>query len=137
MLSIGTLSRRCGVKVPTIRYYEEIGLLPQPERSSGGQRRYTPAQAERLGFIRHSRDLGFPLDAIRALLDIADHPDQSCAEANALAQAQLSDVRKRIERLQRLEAELTRIASACDGGAEDNCDVLAALGDHGKCTGHH
>lgn len=138
MFSIGKLSDQARVKIPTIRYYEGIGLMPEAERSAGGQRRYTKAHAERLGFIRHSRDLGFSLDAIRALLDLSAHPDQSCAEANAIARNQLADVRARIAQLRKLEAELARIAALeCDGGPLADCQVLTALGDHTQCKGAH
>mgnify|MGYP003138071549 CR=1 FL=1 len=73
MLTIGTLSKKTGTKVQTIRYYEQIGLMPEPGRTEGGQRRYDNAQLDRLSFIRHSRQLGFSLDAIRELLDLSDH----------------------------------------------------------------
>ena len=138
MFSIGDLSRRTGVKVPTIRYYEEIGLLTAPARTSGNQRRYGQSELEVLGFVRHARDLGFPLEAIRALIELQGHPDRSCAEANALAREQLADVTERIRRLKALEAELERIATGCDGeGTAGECYVLRALADHGQCSGEH
>jgi DNA-binding transcriptional MerR regulator len=138
MFSIGKLSEQARVKIPTIRYYEGIGLMPEAERSAGGQRRYTRAHAERLGFIRHSRDLGFSLDAIRSLLDLSAHTDQSCAEANAIARDQLGGVRARIAQLQKLEGELARIAALdCNGGPLAECQVLTALGDHTQCKGAH
>jgi DNA-binding transcriptional MerR regulator len=83
MYSIGTLSKRTGVKVPTIRYYEQVGLLSEPDRTAGNQRRYGQTEIERLGFIRHARDLGFPIEAISSLISLNDHPDRSCADANA------------------------------------------------------
>ncbi|WP_144389857.1 MerR family transcriptional regulator, partial [Phaeobacter sp. 22II1-1F12B] len=70
MLTIGTLSKKTGTKVQTIRYYEQIGLMPEPGRTEGGQRRYDNAQLDRLSFIRHSRQLGFSLDAIRGCCHI-------------------------------------------------------------------
>ena len=85
MLTIGTLAKKTGTKVQTIRYYEQIGLLPEPGRSAGGQRRYGDSELDRLSFVRHARQLGFSLDAIRELLDLSDHPDKSCAEADAIA----------------------------------------------------
>ena len=138
MFSIGALSRQTGVKVPTIRYYEGIGLLEPPARTEGNQRRYGPAALDRLRFIRHARDLGFSLEAITALIALQDHPDRSCAEANALARDQLADVRARIARLERLEVELARVAEGCaETGTAGECYVLAALGDHGMCEGEH
>ena len=138
MLSIGDLSRRTGVKVPTIRYYEQSGLLEATARTDGNQRRYGEAEAEKLGFIRHARDLGFSLDAIRALIELQDHPDRSCAEANALARDQLAEVTERIRRLQALERELQRIAEGCDGdGTAGSCYVRRSLADHGACETEH
>lgn len=137
MLSIGKLGTAAGVKVPTIRYYEQIGLLPRPGRSAGNQRLYDPAMLQRLRFIRHARDLGFPLDAIRDLLRLADHPEYSCADADAIARAQLTATRARIERLRALEGELQRMLSHCDHGTIADCRVIEVLGDHGQCRMDH
>ena len=103
MLTIGKLGDAAGVKVPTIRYYEQIGLLPEPERSAGNQRLYGTSSLERLTFIRHSRELGFPLEAIRDLLSLSDRPDQSCAAADIIAKDQLATVNARIARLTALK----------------------------------
>lgn len=138
MYSIGALSRRTGVKVPTIRYYEQMGLLAAPERTGGNQRRYTNDGLERLGFIKHARDLGFSIEAISALIALSGHPDRPCADATVIAIDQLAEVRRKIDRLQRLEGELERIAKACDGtGTAGNCSVLACLTDHNLCTSAH
>ncbi|WP_416898836.1 MAG: MerR family transcriptional regulator [Minwuia sp.] len=137
MLSIGEMSRRTGVKVPTIRYYELTGLLAAPDRTDGNQRRYEPAALERLHFIRHCRDLGFALEAVRDLLDLGQDPDQPCHEADAIARAHLADVRARIARLQRLEAELQRISTACAHGAVGDCAVIQSLSDHDLCETEH
>ena len=138
MLTIGELSRRAGVKVPTIRYYEQTGLLSEPERSEGNQRRYTQSDLDRLTFIRHGRDLGLSVDAIRDLISLSGHPDAPCDGVNRIAQEHLADVRARIERLQKLETELARIVALCDGKhAVKECRVLEALSDHGQCCGTH
>ena len=137
MLSIGTLAKQTGVKVPTIRYYEQAGLLAEPERTSGNQRRYSARDAERLGFIRHARDLGFPIEAVRRLIDLSDRPDRPCHDADRIAGEQLVDVRARIARLKRLEAELERMTSACSADSADQCHVLKTLADHSMCEGHH
>ena len=84
-LPIGELSRRTGVKVPTIRFYEQIGLLPSPPRTEGNQRRYGKPEVERLNFIRHSRELGFEVEDIRELLDMAASPQASCHHADSIA----------------------------------------------------
>lgn len=138
MFSIGELSRRTKVKVPTIRYYEESGLLDAPERTEGNQRRYDAAGLERLSFIKHARDLGFSIEAIAALIELQGHPDRSCAEATDIASAQLSDVRAKIKRLLALEKELVRISEGCDGeGITGDCYVLASLSNHNLCKREH
>lgn len=138
MFSIGALSKRTQVKVPTIRYYEQRGLLSGVGRTSGNQRRYDRAGLERLSFIRHARDLGFSLDAISALIELQDHPDRSCKAATDIAATQRADVRAKIKRLKALEKELGRIAQGCDGdGLSQECYVLASLADHGLCDQDH
>ncbi len=138
MFSIGELSKRTKVKVPTIRYYEEIGLLAEAERTSGNQRRYDRAGLERLGFIRHARDLGFSIEAISSLIDLQEHPDRSCEAATDIAMSQLEEVRAKIKRLKALEKELSRISKGCDGeGVSEDCYVLASLADHNLCDQEH
>lgn len=134
MLTIGKLGEAAGVKVPTIRYYEQVGLLPPAERSAGNQRLYGKATLDRLRFIRHARDLGFPLEAVRDILSLSDQPDQSCAAADAIAKAQLAAVRARIARLQALEAELERMVVQCAHGTVADCRVIEVLSDHSLCT---
>ena len=137
MIAIGTLGERTGTKVQTIRYYEQIGLLPEPGRTSGGQRRYDESNLDRLAFIRHSRQLGFSLEAIRELLDLADHPNQSCADADSIAQRQLRQVQQRILRLRALEKELKRMVAECSGTRIGDCRVLEVLRDHSECLTAH
>lgn len=137
MLTIGKLGQAAGVKVPTIRYYEQIGLLPEPDRSGGNQRLYPRSTLYRLSFIRHARELGFPLEAIRDLLSLSDKPDQSCAAADAIASAQLQSVRARIARLKALESELERMIAQCACGTISDCRVIEVLGDHGQCAHDH
>jgi DNA-binding transcriptional MerR regulator len=127
MLTIGEVAARSGVGVPTIRYYERIGLIPPATRTAGGQRRYDTRGAERLAFVRQARALGLPLDAVRALLDLEAHPDRPCAQADRIVRMQLSEVRGRIARLRRLEAELARMTDRCEGGRAGDCTVIAAL----------
>ncbi|TCT37835.1 MerR family transcriptional regulator [Martelella mediterranea] len=137
MLSIGELSKRTGVKVPTIRYYEQAGLISPLERSEGNQRRYGERELERLTFIRHARDLGIRPDAIRELLELSAHPDEPCLRADAIAREHLTKVREKIARLQRLESELARITSRCDGHAVEDCYVIRSLADHSLCADEH
>lgn len=137
MLTIGGLAKRTGTKVQTIRYYEQIGLLPEPGRTEGGQRRYTNEQLDKLSFIRHSRQLGFSLEAIRELLDLSDHPNQPCDTADAIARRQLKQVEQRIARLQALRTELKRMVKECSGGRTADCRVLEVLRDHSECLTDH
>jgi DNA-binding transcriptional MerR regulator len=136
-MSIGELARASGVKVPTIRFYEQIGLLPTPHRADNNRRIYDARAAERLAFVKHARQLGFAVEAIRALLDLSDHPDRSCADANRLAELQLAAVEEKIVRLSALRTELQRmLAEGCDGRAAE-CRVIEVLGDHRLCAGDH
>ncbi|WBU65030.1 MerR family transcriptional regulator [Paracoccus aerodenitrificans] len=138
MFSIGEISRRTGIKVPTIRYYEQMGLIAPAERTEGNQRRYDGDGLARLGFIRHARELGFSIEAISALMELQDHPDRSCQQANDIASAQLADVQRRIARLKALETELSRITKGCNGdGDAGDCYVLSSLADHQLCQGEH
>lgn len=137
MYTIGDLARRTGVKVPTIRWYEQAGLVDEPGRTEGNQRRYSRADLERLSFIRHARELGFDLDSIRELIELSGHPDKPCAHADAIAENQLAEVREKIARLKRLEAELERMATHCAHGTAAECYVLRSLADHDLCEHEH
>ncbi len=138
VIPIGGLAERTGVKVETIRYYEQVGLLPRPERSYGNQRRYTRRHLERLAFIKHARDLGFSVDSIRTLLNLSDKPDIACDDAHRTAASHLAEVREKIACLKSLEAELQRIANACSGGVPvRDCAVIEALADHSLCRHGH
>lgn len=138
MLTIGDLARHTGVKIPTIRYYEQMGLVAAPERSDGNQRRYGAAERERLGFIKHARDLGISIDDIRELLELSAHPEVPCARADKIAEGQLNSVRSRIASLRKLERELERITSQCRGGSTiGDCYVIRSLANHELCDGDH
>ena len=127
-VSIGDLSRQTGVKVPTIRYYEEIGLMPAPIRTEGKQRRYGPAEISRLNFIRHARELGFDVDAIRELLEMNAQPDRSCADVDRITRRHLAEVDRRIARLVAMRDELQRMLDECDHGRVCECRVIEVLG---------
>jgi DNA-binding transcriptional MerR regulator len=134
---IGEAARASGVKVPTIRYYEQIGLLAAPPRSEGNRRVYDGADLRRLAFIRHARDLGFEVEAIRALLALQDQPEKSCEAADAIASAHLADVRRRIASLTALQGELERMVACGRHGTIGECRVIEVLADHGECHSHH
>ena len=131
---IGEAARQSGVKVPTIRYYEQIGLLPAPVRSEGNRRHYDDADLRRLVFIRHARELGFEIDAIRTLLTLQDNPSQPCATADVIAKARLAEVDQRINSLVALKAELELMVEGCSHGHVAECRVIEVLADHGKCA---
>jgi DNA-binding transcriptional MerR regulator len=131
---IGEAARQSGVKVPTIRYYEQIGLLPAPVRSEGNRRHYDDGDLRRLVFIRHARALGFEIDAIRTLLTLQDNPSQPCATADVIAKARLAEVDQRINSLVALKAELELMVEGCSHGHVAECRVIEVLADHGKCA---
>lgn len=135
--SIGQMSRRTGVKVTTIRYYESRGLIPTPARTEGGQRRYNDAALERLAFLRHAREPGFGLDDISDLMALAEAPAEDCAPAQEIARKQLAAVDRRLTILARLRKELARMADADDPGHAAECRVIRILGDHRLCIGAH
>ncbi|EHP94572.1 hypothetical protein LNAOJCKE_2149 [Methylorubrum aminovorans] len=136
-ISIGELSRRTGVKVPTIRYYEGAGLMPAPTRTEGKQRRYLETEISRLNFIRHARELGFEIQAIRELLALSTEPDRSCAEVDGIARRHMAEVERRIGQLVALRGELRRMVEACGHGRVGECRVIETLADHRQCAHEH
>lgn len=126
-ISIGQLSMSTGIKVPTIRYYEEIGLMPAPPRTGGNQRRYGRSEVDRLSFIRNARELGFDIDDIRSLLAMAAEPQASCHQADSIAMNHLREVDQRIARLEALRAELSRMIEQCGHGHICDCRVISVL----------
>lgn len=130
-LTIGALSRRTGVNIETIRYYERIRLLAKPPRTAGGHRSYAPEHVERLRFVRRARELGFGIENIRALLDLSMREHDSCAQAREIAAAHLTDVRAKLDDLRKLERILSETVSQCDqeccGATAPLCPVLEVL----------
>lgn len=126
-LSIGDLARLTGTKVNTIRFYEEGGLLPKAERTSSGRRIYRDADTQRLAFIRRSRSLGFPLDAVRELLTLADDTDQPCEAVDRIASAHLAEVDRKIADLSALRSELARVMGSCSHGTVADCKIIETL----------
>lgn len=129
-LTIGDLSRATGVKPTTIRWYEGEGLLPPPARTGGGHRAYAGTHLQRLGFIRHARELGFPMPAIRELLQLTSRPEQDCADAHAAATAQIRVIDAKLRQLKALRVELSRMARSCQGGRVAECRIMETLADH-------
>ncbi|PHS69455.1 MAG: MerR family transcriptional regulator [Cycloclasticus sp.] len=133
---IGELAKHTGCKVQTIRYYEDIGVMPVAERAANNRRIYSKAHVERLSFIRHSRELGFALDDIRGLLALADRPDRSCDEVDTIARNHLEEVESKIESLKVLSDELKRMINHCAGGSVSECRIIKVLADHKLCGVH-
>lgn len=135
VLTIGQLSKATHCKVPTIRYYEQIGLMPAPTRTAGNQRRYGPEHVARLDFIQHCRELGFHQKAIRGLLKLTKHPNQNCEAVTQIARSHLDEVNHRLARLTALKSELERMIGVCSGGQIADCRIIETLADHshGHC----
>ncbi len=126
--SIGEVSKLTRCKIPTIRWYEEKGLLPPAARSSGNQRRYDERHITLLRFIRHARTLGFDLNAVGQLLHLSQCSQHDPHEADDIAHTHLKQIRRRIHQLQALETELEGIISACCNGTSRECRILEILG---------
>jgi DNA-binding transcriptional MerR regulator len=131
VFTIGILSRRTGVNIETIRYYERIGLIAPPPRTASGRRLFGDDEERRLSFIRHARELGFDISTIRDLLTLQGTPDASCGDVRLIAKSQLKAVESRINRLLVLQAELARMIRRCAGGRMANCRIIEALTENG------
>ena len=137
---IGALAQQTGCSVPTIRYYEEIGLIPRARRRSSGHRVYDASAAQLIGFIRRSREFGFTIEQIRSLISLSGSRKRDCAEARDIAQEHLNGVRAKLLELITLERTLVRFIDACDktcaGGKAPDCTILKdlSLGDRAGAT---
>lgn len=126
-MKIGDLARATNTKVETIRFYEAESLIPAPARSAGNYRIYERAHLERLSFIRRSRDLGFTLEQVRALLRLVDDRNAPCAEVDAIAEAHVADIDRKLSDLQALRGELVRRLEACSRDTIAECRIIEAL----------
>lgn len=126
-ITIGALSKGTGVNIETIRYYERIGLTPKPPRTDAGQRVYGEADRKRLSFVRRCRELGFSLEDIRALLDLAEREGRTCRDVKEKTLTHLVAIRRKIADLKRMEAVLKDLAKSCDGGDDAACPILETL----------
>lgn len=136
-LKIGKLAKATGTTAPTIRYYEEIGLLPAAPRQSGSQRVYGEADIRRLTFIRRCRDFGFSIERVRVLVSLVQSPGGSCVEARDIAQSHLDEVREKLSELRELDRSISAFVRACDRTGADaagsECAMLEELSDRGRC----
>lgn len=137
-LTIGTMSVQTRCSVPTIRYYEKIGLLPRPERASNGHRYYREIDLKRLTFIKRCRDFGFPIEQVRELTDLFEDGDRACVEVRDLAQFHLDEVRAKLAEMRELEASLAAFVCSCDtacsGGLTKDCVIIDDLATPAACV---
>ncbi|SEG35838.1 Cu(I)-responsive transcriptional regulator [Bryocella elongata] len=125
---IGDLAKQTGVRVVTIRYYEQAGLLPVCERTAANYRVYAQEHLQRLNFVRRCRELGFSLEQIRNLLLLSAAQSPTCADVCNVAADHLKEVESKITDLKRLAAELRRIGSSCNGKRSSaDCRLIASL----------
>jgi DNA-binding transcriptional MerR regulator len=127
MLTIGELSKRTGVHVETVRYYERVGILPKAMRTANGRRTYGAADVQRVTFVRHARELGFELSAVRTLLKLQEQPDATCERATEMAVAQLAVIESKISQLKMLRRDLTRMIEGCANARVAECRIIEAL----------
>lgn len=129
---IGELAERTSTNPPTIRYYEDIGLLPRPDRQEGNQRRYSDNDIRALTFIRRCRQFGFSIEQVRTLASVTRDPSRSCIEARDIAHAHLLDVRSKLRELRELERSMAQFVADCDaacaGGPGPACSIFDDLG---------
>ncbi len=128
---IGALAEKTGTNTPTIRYYEEIGLLPPADRHHGGQRSYGDEDVKRLVFVRRCRDFGFPIDQVRDLVSLMNDRGRNCTDARDLAQEHLGAVREKLRELHALERSIAGFVASCEnscaGGPGPDCVILEDL----------
>lgn len=124
---IGAMSKQTGVNIETIRYYERIGIMPKPDRTAGGNRQYNHDQLKRLSFIKRSREIGFSIEEIRALLEMVDRRDFTCGEVHSMTVNHLASVKEKIQALHRLEDALEAMAAECSRGDVPDCPILDTL----------
>lgn len=126
-LSIGELARATSTNSETIRYYEKIGLLKAPPRSSGNYRKYGAADVARLGFVRRARELGFPIEQVRSLLALTEQRERDCCTVDLLTDQHLAEIEAKIADLIALKAQLVSLRTSCKGGMVADCRILDGL----------
>lgn len=136
-LRIGDLAEKTGTSAPTIRYYEQIGLLRAAPRQAGNQRVYGRTDVDRLTFIRRCREFDFSIEQVRKLVGLLDNRSSSCLDARELAAAHLEAVRAKMRELRALERSLVGFVADCDaqcvGGPGPDCVILGDLGKRCAC----
>lgn len=126
-LKRGELARRSGCHLETIRYYENAGLMPEPERTNSGHRIYAAEQERRLRFILRARELGFTIEELREMLSLADGKGGSCGEIHTMTRSRIVSIRQKIADLRKLDATLSEISKRCARGDTPDCPIIEAL----------
>lgn len=127
-LTIGTVARRAGVRVDTVRFYERTGLLPKPERTDSGYRKYDEETVRVLLFVRRAQELGFTLREVQSLLALSGRPDAPCSEIREKAAEKVADIEHRVKDLLAMRDALTLLVDACPGTDRSTwCPILDAL----------
>jgi len=131
VLTILQIAKRTGLTAPTIRYYEEIGILPEPVRSPAGQRRYGASDIERLTFVRRCRDFGFSLQQVRELLGLRLSPATDCGAVRMISQSHLEAIDEKLRQLTEFRTQVERFVQSCDqtcaGGPATECCIFEAI----------
>lgn len=133
-MKIGELANATATNVETVRYYEKIGLLAPPARTSANYRAYGNEHLARLSFIRRARDLGFTLESVRELLTLSDDRSQSCEAVDGIARIHLTEIDRKIGDLRALRAELSRVIGSCSQGTVADCKIIETLAPRGKAV---
>jgi MerR family copper efflux transcriptional regulator len=126
-MNIGEAARASGVSAKMIRHYESVGLVPQAARTEGGYRQYGDKEVNTLRFIRHSRDLGFSIEQIRALLGLWQDRRRPSREVKALAQAHIDELEQKLTELQAMKATLSHLVQGCHGDDRPDCPIIESL----------
>ncbi len=133
-MNIGQAASRCGVTAKMIRYYESIGLIPRPQRTGGNYRDYAVADVQRLKFVRGARDLGFPVERIRDLVNLWTDRNRCSSEVKALVLAHIEELEDKIAQMREMAATLHTLADACEGNDKPDCAIIDGLDPNVKPT---
>lgn len=126
-MKIQQLSELSGVSVKTIRYYEDVNLLPAPRRSDNGYRDYNMEQVEALRFIKRCRDLQIPIEDVKKLVNVQTFGDAPCQEVDRIVKNQLEKVRQTLKDLRQLEKDLSALSRSCAEHSVSQCEILKSL----------
>jgi len=133
-MNIGALARQTGVPAKTIRYYEDIGLLPAPARSSKGYRNYDARALHTLHFVKHAREFGFSIEDVRELLALWANPRRTSAKVKAVAQKHVEEIERKLDALASMRRTLMKLMQCCHGDHRPDCPILDNLARGGDST---